>query len=503
VTSDITPNEIEANQELSAEETNHLMGVRLKKLADLQKDGINPFGGHYDRTHYSQDIIKNIEKLEESEVAIAGRIMLVRGHGKATFLSLQDDAGRIQVYVKLDVVGEEQYALLDKLDIGDFLGVKGQVFITHRGEISVRANQMLLLSKSLRPLPEKWHGLKDIETRYRQRYVDLIVNPQVKDTFVTRSKTISGIRRYLDNLGFLEVETPTMQPIPGGAAARPFITHHNAQDIDMYMRIALELYLKRLIVGGMERVYELGRVFRNEGMSIKHNPEFTMLEIYQSYADYNDMIKLTEEMLATVAQEVLGSMQFTYQDALLDFTPPWQRMTMIEAVRKYAEVDFDQIKDDTEAQKAAAAAGITIEKNASKGQILNCFFEEKVEANLIQPTIITDYPIEISPLAKKLPNNPNFTARFEAFVYGRELANAFSELNDPLDQRERFQAQVDKRAAGDDEAHMMDEDFLRALEYGMPPTGGLGIGIDRLVMFFTNSASIRDVILFPTMKQKE
>ena len=477
--------------------------VRKKKMEELRQMGIEPFGAAFDRTHTSKQIIDNFEQLEEQSAVIAGRIMAIRGHGKAAFLSMQDKDGQIQVYMKLDILGEGQFAILSKLDIGDILGVEGKVFRTHRGEISVRAEKITVLSKSLRPLPEKWHGLKDVETRYRQRYVDLIVNPEVKDTFVKRSKIISAVRRYLDGQGFLEVETPTMHTIPGGAAARPFITHHNTLDMDLYMRIALELPLKRLIVGGMERVYEIGRAYRNEGISVRHNPEFTMMEVYQAYGDYQSMMSLTENLVAYVAQEVLGTTKITYQGTEIDLTPQWRRMTMIDAVKEYSGVDFNLIQTDEEAIKVAKEHHIPLENATTRGQVINCFFEEKVEANLIQPTFITDYPVEISPLAKREVEDARLTYRFEAFVYGRELGNAFSELNDPIDQRQRFEAQMKEREKGDDEAHLMDEDFVRALEYGMAPTGGLGIGMDRLVMLLTDAASIRDVILFPTLRHRD
>ena len=474
--------------------------VRTKKMEELRELGVEPFGAAFDRTHTSKEILDDFESLDGKTVTIAGRIMAIRGHGKAAFLPIQDKDGQIQVYLKLDVVGEEQFAVFSKLDIGDILGVSGTVFRTDRGQISVRAEQITVLSKSLRPLPEKWHGLKDVEMRYRQRYVDLIVNPEVKDTFVKRSKIISAVRRYLDGQGFLEVETPTMHTIPGGAAARPFITHHNTLDMDLYMRIALELPLKRLIVGGMERVYELGRAYRNEGISVRHNPEFTMMEVYQAYGDYQSMMSLMENMIAYVAQEVLGTTKITYQGTDIDLTPPWRRMTMIDAVKEYSGVDFNQIQTDDEAIKVAKEHNIPLENATTRGQIINCFFEETVEENLIQPTFITDYPVEISPLAKRETEDDRLTYRFEAFVYGRELGNAFSELNDPIDQRGRFEAQMKEREKGDDEAHLMDEDFVRALEYGMAPTGGLGIGMDRLVMLLTDAPSIRDVILFPTLR---
>jgi lysyl-tRNA synthetase class 2 len=475
----------------------------LQKLDEIRSMGINPYGQKYNYTHHSQQIKDNFEQLEEQNVNIAGRIMAIRGHGKAAFFDVQDDKGRIQVYIKKDNVDEKTFELFKKLDIGDIVGIEGKVFKTHKGEISVSAENLTLLAKSLRPLPEKWHGLKDVDTRYRQRYVDLIVNPEVKKTFMLRSKIIKTMRDYLDERGFIEVETPVMSPLAGGAAARPFITHHNALDIDLYLRIATELYLKRLIVGGFEKVYEIGKDFRNEGISVKHNPEFTMMELYQAYADYHDMMKLTEDMISHIALNVLGTTRVVYQGEEIDLTPPWERMTMVEAVKRYTGIDFDLVENDEEARKIAGDLHIEeLGENDTKGKILNLIFEEKVEQHLVQPTFIMDYPIEISPLAKKKEDNPAFTYRFEAFITRREMANAFSELNDPIDQRERFLQQLREREAGDEEAHVFDEDFINALEYGMPPTGGLGIGIDRLVMLLTDSYSIRDVILFPTMRPK-
>lgn len=486
-------------------DVNELIQVRLEKLAELKEKGINPFGGKFEPTHHAQTILEHSQELIDSqeEVVIAGRLMAKRGHGKAGFANLQDISGQIQIYSRLNDVGEEAHDLFKKADIGDILGVSGPIFITQKGEVTIAVKSVTLLTKSLQPLPEKFHGLKDVDLRYRQRYVDMIMNPEVTKTFVLRSKIIKAMREYLDQQDFLEVETPTLHSIAGGASARPFITHHNTLDIDLYMRIALELHLKRLLVGGLERVYEIGRVFRNEGMSTKHNPEFTMLELYQAYGDYQDMMRITEEMVAFVAQKCLGSTKIDYQGTEIDLTPPWNRITMVDAVKKYAGIDFNEINSDEEAREAAHKLHINVSKDATKGSILNEVFEETVEPNLIQPTFILDYPIEVSPLAKRKTDNPNFTYRFEAFIVGRETANAFSELNDPIDQKERFAAQVAQREKGDDEAHMMDEDFVLALEYGMPPAGGLGIGIDRLVMLLTNSASIRDVILFPTLRPRD
>lgn len=486
-------------------DVNELIKVRLEKLAELKAKGINPFGEKFEPTHHAQEILDKAQELiaSEKEVVVAGRLMAKRGHGKAGFANLQDVSGQIQIYSRLNDVGEEAHDLFKKSDIGDILGVRGTVFITHKGEVTIAIKELTLLTKSLQPLPEKFHGLKDVELRYRQRYVDMIMNPEVTKTFVLRSKIIQAMREYLDKQGFLEVETPTLHAIAGGATARPFITHHNALDLDLYMRIALELHLKRLIVGGMERVYEIGRVFRNEGISTKHNPEFTMMELYQAYGDYHDMMRITEEVIAYIAQKCLGSTKIMYQGTEIDLTPPWTRITMVDAVKKYAGVDFNEIESDEAAREAAGKLNIAVPQDATKGSVLNEFFEETVEPNLIQPTFVMDYPIEVSPLAKRKTDDPNFTYRFEAFIVSRETANAFSELNDPIDQKERFMRQVEQREKGDDEAHMMDEDFVRALEYGMPPAGGLGIGIDRLVMLLTDSVSIRDVILFPTMRPRE
>lgn len=484
-------------------EVNELRQIRLDKLKELRDKGIEPFGGRFERTHCAQEIIDNFAELEDKPVVIAGRIMAKRTHGKASFANIQDLSGRIQIYVRVDEVGNEAYELFLSGDIGDIIGVAGTVFRTKKGEISVSAKSLTWLSKSLRPLPEKWHGLKDVELRYRQRYVDLIVNPEVRQVFIQRSQIIRAIRRYLDQLGFLEVETPMMQPIAGGATARPFITYHNALDMQLYLRIAPELYLKRLLVGGLEKVYEINRNFRNEGISTKHNPEFTMLELYQAYADYNDMMVLTENLISHVALEVLGTTTIEYQDQQIDLSPPWERISMLDAILRYTGVDFTRIRNDEEARAIAAKLDLPVENTASKGTVMNEVFEKLVEPYLIQPTFIVGHPVEVSPLAKRNRDNPSYTDRFEVFISAREIANAFSELNDPIDQKERFLRQVEQRKAGSQEAHMMDEDYIQALEYGMPPAGGLGIGIDRLVMLLTNSASIRDVILFPTMRPRE
>jgi lysyl-tRNA synthetase class 2 len=484
----------------TAEELNELMRIRREKMAAIAARGIEPFGRKYNFTHHAADIINDFEKLEGQTVRLAGRVVAIRGHGKASFAHLMDMSGRVQLYLRQDVLGEAVYENFGLVDIGDIIGVEGEVFRTQKGEKSVKATSLDILAKSLRPLPEKWHGLKDVETRYRQRYLDLIVNPEVRDTFVLRSKIIQTMRRYLDSQNFLEVETPMMHPIAGGAAARPFVTHHNALDMRLYMRIAPELYLKRLIVGGFERVYEINRVFRNEGISIKHNPEFTLLELYQAYADYNDIMTLTEQIIARVATEVLGTTKITYQGQEIDLTPPWPRLSMTDAIKKYAGVDFATVKTVAEARSIADTLGVKYEPKQGIGAILNNVFEAVCEEHLMQPTFITGHPTEISPLAKRNKDNPEITDRFEAFIFAREIANGFSELNDPIDQKERFLGQVEARASGDDEAHMMDEDYVTALEFGMPPTGGLGIGVDRLVMFFSDNYSIRDVILFPHMR---
>jgi lysyl-tRNA synthetase, class II len=493
---------IEINQEV--QDLNEILKVRRMKLIELQENNKDPFKVvKYNVTHSTNQILDNFEQFEGLSVSIAGRLISKRGMGKASFSDLQDRDGKIQLYVKIDDVGAEPYEDFKKYDIGDIVGVKGDVFKTHKGEISVKVKEITLLTKSLQPLPEKWHGLKDTDLRYRQRYLDLIVNPEVRKTFITRSKIIKGIRKYLDDRGFLEVDTPLLNTIPGGAAAKPFITHHNTLDLDLYLRIAPELYLKRLIVGGLEKVYEMGRMFRNEGMSIKHNPEFSMMEVYEAYNDYKGMMELAEGIISTVSNEVLGSTKIMYQNQEIDLTPPWTRMTMTEAVKKYAGIDFDEVLNDDEARKIAKEKKVHLKGNLTKGEILNCFFEEFVEEHLIQPTFIYDYPVEVSPLTKKKPDRPDLTERFEFFITSREMGNAYSELNDPIDQKERFDNQMKKRDSGDEEANMMDDDYVTALEYGLPPTGGMGIGIDRLIMLLTDSYSIRDVLLFPTMKPRE
>ncbi len=492
----------QAEQE-EREDFGELMSLRLEKLAQLRESNVEPYGEKFARTNLAREITENYAAFQDQEVAVAGRLMARRMHGKTTFADLQDFSGRIQIYLRLNDLGEDAYALFGKLDLGDILGVKGKVFKTRMGEVTIAVQKFVLLAKSLRVWPEKWHGLRDVELRYRRRYLDLIMNPEVKETFLTRSKIIHAIRNFLERKGFLEVETPMMHTVAGGAAARPFITHHNALDMDLYLRIAPELYLKRLLVGGLEKIYEINRNFRNEGISTRHNPEFTMLELYQAYADYSDMMNLTEELISTVARDVLGVTQVPYGGEVIDLTPPYRRTTMIEAVRQSTGLDFDALGDDREAARAAAGLGIEVEPGDTWGSLLNRVFEEKVEEKLIQPTFVFDYPLEVSPLAKRKKEQPRLTYRFELFICGREIANAFSELNDPVDQRIRFQEQAEKRLKGDEEAHMMDEDFLTALEYGMPPAGGLGIGIDRLVMLLTNSPSIRDVILFPLLRPRE
>ncbi len=494
------------NEQLQAQEAeyNEQVMIRRQKLADLQAQGKDPFDVYkVERTHEAQEIKDNYEKLQETEVTIAGRLMSKRIQGKAGFCDVHDRSGKMQVYIRLDRVGEEQFKDAKTFDIGDFLEVTGVPFVTKTGETSVKASKVTLISKSLKPLPEKWHGLKNPDLKYRQREVDLVMNKDVRDTFINRIKIIKAVREFLDNRGYLEVETPILSPIAGGAAARPFVTHHNTLDIDMYLRIATELYLKRCIVGGLEKVYDMGKNFRNEGMSIRHNPEFTMIELYEAYADYNDMMKITEELVAHACEKVHGTTKVNYQGTEIDFTPPWRRITMIDAVKEYAGVDFNEINTDEEARQIAKEKHLEFIKelkDCTKADILNGLFEEYAEEHLIQPTFLCDYPVEISPLTKKKRGNEAFTERFEGFVYGREVCNAYSELNDPIVQRQRFEQQAKERELGDDEAYLIDEEFMSALEVGMPPTGGLGIGIDRIVMFLTDSVSIRDVILFPTMK---
>ncbi len=483
------------------QDVNHLLKVRREKLQDLQINGKDPFQiTKYDVTHHSIEIKDNFETLEGRKISVAGRMMFKRVMGKASFCNIQDLQGRIQVYVARDEVGEDSYKDFKKYDVGDILGISGNVFKTKTGEISVHAEEVVLLSKSLQILPEKYHGLTDTDIRYRQRYVDLIMNEDVKETFIKRSKVISSIRRYLDGQGFMEVETPMLVSNAGGAAARPFETHFNALNEDIKLRISLELYLKRLIVGGMERVYEIGRVFRNEGLDTRHNPEFTLMELYQAYTDYHGMMDLTENLYRYVAKEVTGSECLTYGEHTIDLSKPFERITMVDAVKKYADVDFNQVKTTEEAKRLADERHIEYEDRHQKGDILNLFFEEYVEEHLIQPTFVMDHPIEISPLTKKKPDNPEYVERFEFFLNGWEMANAYSELNDPIDQRERFEEQEKAFAAGDEEANHMDEDFLNALSIGMPPTGGIGFGIDRMVMMMTDSQAIRDVLLFPAMK---
>ncbi len=502
-----------SDQNQVQENVSELIKVRYDKLAALQEKGKDPFKQtNFNVTAHSETAKKDFEALEatgtleehemseRTKLSVAGRIMAKRDMGKASFITIQDQEGRIQSYVRKDEIGEEDYADFKKYDIGDIVGITGYIFRTQKGEISVRAKEVTLLSKSLQILPEKYHGLKDVEMRYRQRYVDLIVNPEVKETFLKRSAIIRSMRNYLDKQNFVEVETPVLHDIAGGAAARPFVTHHNALDIDMYMRIAPELKLKRLIVGGFDRVYEIGRVFRNEGMSIRHNPEFTIMELYQAYADYNDMMDITEALIRNASMEVNGTGVIEYDGVTIDLEKPFKRISMVDAVKEYTGVDFRAIETLEEARAIAKEKNVAFEEHHMKGDILNLFFEEFVEEKLIQPTFITEHPVEISPLAKRKPLDPEYTERFELFIVGREHANAFSELNDPIDQRSRFKRQEELREAGDDEACLIDEDFLTALEYGLPPTGGLGIGVDRLVMLLTNSASIRDVLLFPTMK---
>ena len=490
-----------AEQKKQEQDLNQLLKVRREKLAELQAEGKDPFKiVKYDVTHHSQDIKDQFEELEGKDVTIAGRMMSKRVMGKASFCHVQDLKGMIQSYVARDSIGEDAYKAFKKLDVGDIIGIKGQVFRTKTGEISIHASEVTLLSKSLQVLPEKFHGLTNTDTRYRQRYVDLIMNAEVKDTFIKRSRILSAVRRYLDGQGFMEVETPMLVSNAGGAAARPFETHFNALDEDFKLRISLELYLKRLIVGGLERVYEIGRVFRNEGLDTRHNPEFTLMELYQAYTDYHGMMDLTENLYRYVAQEVLGTTTIVYNGVEMDLGKPFERITMVDAVKKYSGVDFNEIHTLEEAREAAREHHVEFEERHKKGDILNLFFEEYVEEHLVQPTFVMDHPIEISPLTKKKPENPDYVERFEFFMNGWEMANAYSELNDPIDQRARFAAQEELFAQGDEEANHTDEDFLNALEIGMPPTGGIGFGIDRMCMLLTDSAAIRDVLLFPTMK---
>lgn len=496
-TDEISIEELESNY-------NEQEGLRREKLEQLKADGKDPFGVYkVERTHTSEQVKSNYDTLEGKTVTVAGRIMSKRGQGKVVFSDVYDIDGKIQLFLKIDVVGEDHLKEYKSFDIGDIVAATGEVFKTRTEEVSVRVSKFELISKSLKPLPEKWHGLKDPDLRYRQREVDIITNPEVKDTFLKRTKIIKAIREFLDNKGFLEVETPILGSIAGGAAARPFATHHNTLDIDMYLRIATELYLKRLIVAGFEKVYDLGKNFRNEGMDVRHNPEFTMIELYEAFSDYNDMMEITENLVAYACEKVNGTTKVTYQGTEIDFKPPWRRITMVDAVKEFAGIDFNSIKSDEEARKIAKEKHLEFPKpleTVTKGEILNMLYEEFGEEKMIQPTFVMDYPVEISPLTKKKRGNEEFTERFEGFVFGRELCNAYSELNDPVVQRERFEQQAKARELGDDEAYVIDEEFMSALETGMPPTGGLGIGIDRLIMFLTDAASIRDVILFPTMK---
>lgn len=494
---------------MSHEELNDQLRVRRDKMNALREKGLDPFGKRFERTHLTDELIREYGELDKEEietknvsVKIAGRIMTKRGKGKAGFAHLQDLTGQIQIYVRQDAVGEEQYGIFNTADLGDLVGVEGTLFKTKVGELSIKAQNFVFLTKALRPLPEKFHGLKDVEQRYRQRYLDLITSNESKTTFINRSRIIQSMRRYLDEHGYLEVETPLMHSIAGGASARPFVTHHNALDMQLYMRIAIELHLKRLIVGGLEKVYEIGRVFRNEGISTRHNPEFTMLELYEAYADYRDIMSLTENMIAAIAEDVLGTTTVKYGEYEIDLKPEWKRLHMVDAIKEYTGVDFWKQMSTEEARELAKEHGIEITEHMQYGHIVNEFFEQKVEEHLIQPTFIYGHPVDISPLAKKNEDDPRFTDRFELFIVAREHANAFTELNDPIDQRERFEAQLKEKEQGNEEAHEMDEDFIEALEYGMPPTGGLGIGIDRLVMLLTNSPSIRDVLLFPLMRHR-
>lgn len=494
-----------SENEIQEQDLNELLKIRRDKLANLQAEGKDPFEvTKFNRTHTSADVKDKFDELEGKDVVVAGRIMAKRVMGKASFYHIQDMQGKLQAYIKRDDVGEEAYKDFKTYDIGDIVGVKGFVFKTQTGEISVHTHEIKLLCKSLRPLPEKYHGLKNTDLRYRQRYVDLIVNPEVKDTFILRSKIIKELRRILDSKGYMEVETPILNTIYAGDAARPFITHHNTLDLDMFLRIAPELYLKRLIVGGFDKVYEIGRLFRNEGMSIKHNPEFTNIELYSVYEDYNDMMDIAEEIVSTIAKNVLGTTKITYQGVDIDLTPSWKRISMIDSIKEVTGIDFNAIETDEEARKLADEKHVELEPTKqTRGHIINAFFEEFVEETLIQPTFIIDYPVEVSPLTKRKPSDKRLVERFEMFIGGREYGNAYSELNDPIDQYNRFAAQVEARKQGDEEAGMMDEDFVNALEIGLPPTGGLGIGLDRLIMLLTDSASIRDILLFPTMKTLE
>lgn len=494
---------------MSHEELNDQLKVRREKMQAMLDNGQDPFGHRFDRTHVAEELVKaygelSKEELDEQniEVTLAGRVMTKRGKGKAGFAHIQDISGQIQIYVRLDAVGEDKYKTFDQTDLGDLVGVSGTIFKTKVGELSIKATDFIFLTKALRPLPDKFHGLKDVEERYRKRYVDLITNEESKKTFIMRSRIIQAMRRYLDDHGYLEVETPMMHAIAGGAAARPFVTHHNALDMELFMRIAIELHLKRLIVGGLEKVYEIGRVFRNEGVSTRHNPEFTMIELYEAYADYRDIMSLTENLIAHIAEEVSGATTVQYGEYEVDLKPEWKRLHMVDAVKEYTGVDFWKQMSKEEAHALAKEHGIEVKDNMEFGHIVNEFFEQVVEEKLIQPTFIYGHPVEISPLAKKNEEDPRFTDRFELFIVGREHANAFTELNDPIDQRERFEAQLKEKEQGNDEAHEMDDDFIEALEYGMPPTGGLGIGVDRLVMLLTNSPSIRDVLLFPLMRHR-
>lgn len=494
---------------MSMEELNDQLLVRREKMNSLRAKGIDPFGKRFDRTHEAKEIHVEFDSLDKDDLAekqiavtVAGRIMTKRGKGKAGFAHLQDMTGQIQIYVRQDGVGEEAYEIFDSADLGDIVGVKGTVMRTQTGELSVKATEFIHLTKALRPLPDKFHGLKDVEERYRKRYLDLITSQESQNTFITRSKIIRSMRRYLDDQGYLEVETPTLHSIAGGAAAKPFLTHHNALDMDMFVRISLELHLKRLVVGGLEKVYEIGRVFRNEGVSTRHNPEFTMIELYEAYADYKDIMALTENLVAHVAQDVLGTTTVPYGEHMIELKPEWKRLHMVDAVKEYVGVDFWEPKTLDEARGLAKEHGVDIKSTMEVGHIINEFFEQKIEEKLIQPTFVYGHPVEISPLAKKNPEDPRFTDRFELFIVAREHANAFTELNDPIDQKERFEAQMKEKEQGNDEAHDMDEDYIEAMEYGLPPTGGLGIGIDRLVMLLTNSPSIRDVLLFPHMRHR-